>query len=102
MNKLFLSLVLAMTLVGCTTVPPAIIYQPQEVKIAVPVFVDAPVVDKFQSSVLELSDTSTDGQVGQAYKSDWLSLMYRDHLFTDFLIQYKKAKDNAQAGTSGK
>lgn len=101
--KKLLTLVLTISLLsGCgsfTTTKPAIVYQTQEVKVAVPVFVDAPVVDKFESRVLQLTDGSGDGEVGQAYKVDWLTLMLRDRIFTDFLIQYKKAKDDAQAST---
>lgn len=97
--KKLLTLVLTISLLsGCgsfTTTKPAIVYQTQEVKVAVPVFVDAPVVDKFESRVLQLNDNSPAGEVGQSYKVDWLTLMYRDHLFTDFLKKYKEAKDSA-------
>lgn len=99
MNK-FLTIFLALVVLsGCQTLrdAPAIVYKPQEVKIAVPVFPEIPTVDTFDSRVLKLTDDSKDGEVGQAFKSDWLSLMYRDQLFTDFLQQYRKAKESAQA-----
>lgn len=100
--KKFLPLILAITLLaGCgnMTTKPAIVYQTQEVKTAVAVFPDIPVVDKFDSRVLQLTDSSADGEVGQAFKQDWLSLMLRDRIFTDFLTKYQKAKTDAQATT---
>lgn len=100
MNK-FLPIILAISLLsGCgsfSTTKPAIVYQTQEVRTGVAVFPDIPVVDTFDSRVLKLTDDSKDGEVGKAYKQDWLTLMLRDKIFTDFLIQYKKAKDDAQA-----
>lgn len=104
--KKFLAIVLLVlviiALAGCgsfSTTKPAIVYQTQEVKVAVPVFVSTPVMEPFQSRVLQLKDNSTDGEVGQSYKQDWLSLMLRDRIFTDFLTQYEKAKTDAQAIT---
>ncbi|MNK14236.1 hypothetical protein D3C87_323350 [compost metagenome] len=94
-----LPLILTIALVsGCTTpMTPAIVYKTQEVKTAVAVFPDIPVIESFDSRVLKLKDNSTDGEVGQSYKFDWLTLMYRDRIFTDFLSQYRKAKTDAQA-----
>lgn len=102
MKSRFLALILAIFLLaGCASFSdkPAIVYETQPVNTAVAVFADAPVVDKFESHVLQLTDSSKDGEVGQAYKSDWLSLMYRDRIFTDFLQQYRKAKQDAKAAT---
>lgn len=101
MNK-FLPIILAIALLsgcGSFTTKPAIVYQTQEVRTGVAVFPDIPVVDKMDSRVLRLTDDSKDGEVGQAYKQDWLTLMLRDKIFTDFLEQYRKAKNSAQATT---
>lgn len=99
MNK-FLPLILAIALLsGCSsfTTKPAIVYQTQQVSVATPVFPDIPVVDTFESRVLKLTDSSKDGEVGQAYKYDWITLSLRDKVFTDFLIEYRKAKERAEA-----
>jgi hypothetical protein len=99
----FLSIILAISILsGCgsfSTTKPAIVYQTQEVKTAVAVFPDIPTVDTFDSRVLKLTDDSAAGEVGQAYKIDWLTLMLRDKIFTEFLNEYKKAKETAEATT---
>ena len=103
MHKI-LAIILTVALVGCQTPPtPAIVYQTQEVRTAVVVFPDVPVVEPFDSRVRKLTDTSPDGEVGQAFKQDWLSLMLRDKIFTDFLTAYRKAKqDSDKAQQSAK
>jgi len=86
---------------GCANMSPkpVVQYETKIVNVPVPVLVDAPKVDKFESRVLQLTDASEDGEVGKAYKQDWLSLMLRDKLFTDFLIKYEETKRNVQAAT---
>jgi hypothetical protein len=95
MNK-FLPLILSVFLLaGCGSLSqtkPAIIYQTQEVNIPVVVFPDIPPMEYFDSRVKKLTDTSTDGEVAQAYKQDLLTLILRDRIFTDFLTAYRKAK----------
>lgn len=102
----FLPIILTIALLsGCSnfTTKPAIVYQTQEVRTAVVVFPDVPVVEPFDSRVRKLTDTSPDGEVGQAFKQDWLSLMLRDKIFTDFLTAYRKAKqDSDKAQQSAK
>ncbi len=99
MNKI-LPLILAIFLmVGCTTNPikPVVQYETKLVNVPVPVFPSIPDVDKFESRVMMLTDESADGEVGKAYKQDWLSLMLRDRFFTNLLDDYRKAKQNAEA-----
>lgn len=95
MNK-FLPIILAISLLaGCgsfSQTKPAIVYQTQEVRTAVVVFPDVPVVKPFESRVQTLTDKSSDGEVAQAYKEDLLTLILRDRIFTDFLTAYRKAK----------
>lgn len=94
---IFAIAVLTLALSACQTTPkPAVVYQPQIVNVPVAVLPEAPVVDKFESRVLQLTDTSSDGSVGQAYKQDWLSLMLRDKIFVDFLNEYRKAKNSVE------
>lgn len=100
--KKLLPLVLAIALLsGCSsfTTKPAIVYQTQQVSVAVPVFPDIPVVEPFDSRVKKLTDSSPDGEVGKSYKEDWLTLMYRDRIFTSFLNEYRKAKEKSEALT---
>lgn len=105
MNKfrpllIILPLLLAIFLLaGCALNPvkPVVAYQTKEVNVPVPVMATPPDVPKFESRVMLLSDESTDGEVGKAYKQDWLTLMLRDRLFTNFLDEYRKAKQNVEA-----
>ena len=103
--KKLLPLVLAIALLsGCSsfTTKPAIIYQPQTVNTAVAVFPDIPVMEPFDSRVKKLTDSSSDGEVGQAYKQDLLTLILRDRIFTDFLTAYRKAKQESDKVQSAK
>lgn len=88
-------------LAGCANMSPkpVIKYETQLVNVPVPVFATPPEVAPFESRVLQLTDDSADGEVGKAYKQDWLSLMLRDRLFTQFLDDYRKAKQSAEATT---
>lgn len=100
----YLIIALAISLAGCQTAPqkPTIVYETEIVKVPVVVNIPLPDVDTFQSDVKMLTDSSTDGEVAKAFKSDWLTLMRRDALFMDFLATYRKAQQNGEASASGK
>lgn len=95
--KTIIALLVAAFLVGCSPMKPIVVYETKEVKVPVPVFVETPDIGKFDSSVMLITDQTPTGEVAQAYKIDWMILMERDKLFTDFLSTYNKARKDAQA-----